>query len=88
MEQCGVLPVYRLILELTGIVENHPRQDWASAFIDLLLNMKKVKDKTIEAEKECLSNYYYRKFDKRYGDLIKQTRERTPLPVITEKKHD
>ena len=27
-----------------GIDENHPEQKWASAFIDLLLEMKKVKD--------------------------------------------
>ena len=34
-----------LLRELTGIDENHPEQKWASAFIDLLLEMKKVKDK-------------------------------------------
>ncbi|MFQ6823360.1 MAG: DUF6444 domain-containing protein [Agathobacter sp.] len=33
-----------LLRELTGIDENHPEQKWASAFIDLLLEMKKVKD--------------------------------------------
>ena len=42
MEQCGVLP------EFKGIDENHPEQKWASAFIDLLLEMKKVKDKAVE----------------------------------------
>ena len=31
-----------LLRELTGIVENHPEQKWASAFIDLFLEMKKV----------------------------------------------
>ena len=30
-----------------GIDENHPEQKWASAFIDLLLEMKKVKDKAV-----------------------------------------
>ena len=34
-----------LLRELTGIDENHPEQKWASAFIDLLLEMKKVKTK-------------------------------------------
>lgn len=75
-----------LTRELIGIVENHPEQKWASAFIDLLIEMKKVKDKAIEAEKESLSYYHYHKFDKRYDELIKQGREENPLPVTTEKK--
>lgn len=45
MEQCGVLRLFH------GIAENHPGQKWAPAFIDLLLEMKKVKDKAIEAGK-------------------------------------
>ena len=75
-----------LLRELTGIVENHPEQKWASAFIDLLTEMKKVKDKAVEAGKETLSYYHYHKFDKRYDELIKQAREENPLPVATEKK--
>ena len=75
-----------LLRELTGIVENHPEQKWASAFIDLLTEMKKVKDKAVEAGKETLSYYHYHKFDKRYDELIKQAREENPLPVTTEKK--
>lgn len=75
-----------LIRELTGIAENHPEQKWASAFIDLLLEMKKVKDKAIEAGKESLSYCHHHKFDKRYDELIKQGREGNPLPVTTVKK--
>ena len=75
-----------LLRELTGIAENHPEQKWAVAFIDLLLEMKKVKDKAVEAGKESLSYYHYHKFDKRYNELIKQAREENPLPVVTEKK--
>ena len=75
-----------LVRELTGIVENHPEQEWASAFIDLLLDMKKVKDKAIEAGKEALSYYHYHKYDKQYKKLIKQAREENPLPITTEKK--
>lgn len=37
-----------LLRGLTGIDENHPEQKWASAVIDLLLEMKKVKDKAVE----------------------------------------
>lgn len=75
-----------LLRELTGIAENHPEQKWASAFIDLLTEMKKAKDKAVEAGKETLSYYHYHKFDKRYDELIKQAREENPLPVTTEKK--
>lgn len=60
-----------LLRELTGIAENHPEQKWASAFIGLLIKMKKVKDKAVEAGKETLSYYHYHKFDKRYDELIK-----------------
>ena len=44
-----------LLRELTGIDENHPEQKWASAFIDLLLEMKK-KGKIL-ALVERLANY-------------------------------
>lgn len=37
-----------LLRELAGIVENHPEQKWASAFIGLLLDMKKANDKAAE----------------------------------------
>ncbi|HBA69925.1 MAG TPA: IS66 family transposase, partial [Lachnospiraceae bacterium] len=75
-----------LLRELTGISENHSEQNWASAFIDLLLQMKKAKEKAEEAGKETLSRYYYRKFDKKYEELIKLARQENPLPEITEKK--
>lgn len=75
-----------LLRELTGIAENHSEQKWASAFIDLLTEMKKVKDKAVEGGKETLSYYHYHKFDKRYDELIKQARKENPLPVTTEKK--
>ena len=75
-----------LLRELTGIDENHPEQKWASAFIDLLLEMKKVKDKTVEKGKDSLSYYHYHKFDKKYDELIEQARKENPLPETTEKK--
>ena len=75
-----------LLRELTGLTENYPKQKWAAAFIDLLLAMKKVKDKAVEAGKESLSYYHYHKFDKQYDKLIKQAREENPLPVSMEKK--
>lgn len=75
-----------LLRKLAGIVENHPKQKWASAFIGLLLVMKKVKDNDIEMGKESLSYYHYHKFDKRYKELIKQGREENSLPITTKKK--
>ena len=75
-----------LLRELTGIDENHPEQKWASAFIDLLLEMKKVKDKAVEKGKDFLSYYHYHKFDKKYDELIEQARKENPLPETAEKK--
>ena len=75
-----------LLRELMGIDENHPEQKWASAFIDLLLEMKKVKDKAVEKGKDFLSYYHYHKFDKKYDELIGQARKENPLPETTEKK--
>ena len=54
-------------------------------FIGLLLEMKTVKDKAIEKEKESLSYYHYHKFDKQYDKLIEQARKENPLPETTEK---
>jgi transposase len=68
-----------LLRERTGICENHPEQTWASKFIDLLLEMKKVKDKAAETEKESLSYYHLHKFDKKYEELIKLERKENPL---------
>lgn len=75
-----------LLRELTGIAENHSDQKWASAFIDLLLEMKNVKDKAVENGKDSLSYYHYHKFDKKYDELIGQARKENPLPETTEKK--
>lgn len=75
-----------LLRELTGISENHPEQKWASAFTDLLLEMKKAKDKAAEKGRDSLSYYYHHKFDRKYDELIKQARNENPLPETTEKK--
>lgn len=77
-----------LFRELTGLDENHPEQKWASAFIDLLLEMKKAKDKAVEQGKDTLSYYHYHKFDKKYDKLIEQARKENPLPETTVKNVD
>lgn len=75
-----------LIRELTGIADNHPEQTWATEFINLLLEMKKAKEKAVAKQKDCLSYYYYHKFDKRYQELLEQARESNPLPESATKK--
>lgn len=64
---------------------NHPNQKWTPEFIELLPEMKKVKDKAVEKGKESMSYYYYHKFDKKYDELIEQARKENPLPETTEK---
>ncbi len=75
-----------LLRELTGISENHPGQKWASGFINLLLEMKKVKEKTVEKGKDFLSYYHCHKFDKKYDELLELARKENPLPETAKKK--
>ena len=74
-----------LLRELIGIGENYPGQKWTSAFINLLLEIKKIKDKAIEKGKDSLSYYHYHKFDKKYDELLEPARKENPLPETTEK---
>ena len=69
-----------LLRELNGVIENHPEQTWAPKFRKLLLDMKKVRDKALRADKTEVSYYYHHKFDKEYDDIIKTAYEENPLP--------
>jgi transposase len=53
-----------LLRELNGIIENHPEQTWALQFKELLLAMKKVRDKALSKGKDEISYYHLHKFDK------------------------
>ena len=75
-----------LLRELNGIEENHPEQTWAKKFKELLLAMKRVKDKALDSEKEEVSYYHLHKFDKEYDKLIKLAYEENPMPEVTAKK--
>lgn len=75
-----------LLRELTGISENHPGQRWASGFINLLLEMKKVKEKAVGKGKDSLSYYHCHKFDKKYDELLELARKENPLPETAKKK--
>ncbi len=60
-----------LLRELTGVVENHPKQLWAKCFIHLLMDMKASKERRQRKGYDNLSAYASRRFDKTY-DLIIQ----------------
>lgn len=75
-----------LLRELNGIMENYPEQKWAPQFKELLLAMKKVRDKALVSGKNELSYYHLHKFDKEYDEIIKTAYEENPLPEETTKK--
>lgn len=74
-----------LLREMTGIDKNHPEQNWAPASISFLLETKKVKDKSVEKDRDSLSYYQYHRFDKKYDELIEQPRKQNPFPEHGEK---
>lgn len=59
---------------------------YCAHFIDLLIEMNRVKEKDVSAGKETLSYYHYHKFDKLYDRLIIQAREENSVIEINEKK--
>ena len=75
-----------LLRELNGVEENHPEQTWATRFKELLLAMKKVKDKAMADGKDKISRYHLRKFDRQYDEIIKTAYGENPLPETTAKK--
>ena len=75
-----------LLRELNGVIENHTEQTWAARFKNLLLDMKKVRDKAVSKEKDELSYYHLHKFDKEYDNIIKTAYEENPIPEKTLKK--
>lgn len=75
-----------LLRELKSVEENHPEQTWATKFKELLLAMKKVKEKALANEKEHVSYYYLHKFEKQYDEILKTAYEENPLPKDSAKK--
>ena len=69
-----------LLRELTGIKENHPEQMWAQKMLNLLLDMKKQRDKAVFMSKDGLSYYYRHKFHQTYQSIIEEARELNPIP--------
>lgn len=75
-----------LLQELNGVIENHPEQTWAPKFKELLLSMKKVRDKALLDDKDEVSYYRRHMFDKEYNSIIKTAYEENPLPETPAKK--
>ena len=69
-----------LLRELTGIEENHPEYTWPGKFKDLLLEMKKARDRRAEKGDTGLSSYYQRKFSGMYDEAIATAYAETPVP--------
>lgn len=75
-----------LLRELNGVEENHPEQTWATRFKELLLAMKKVKDKALADGKDVVSYYHLHKFDKQYDEIIQTAYKENPIPESTAQK--
>ena len=69
-----------LLRELTGIEENHPAYTWAKSFKELLLNMKKARDKALRKGQTALSCYYQKKFSAAYDAIIETAYSEVPEP--------
>lgn len=69
-----------LLRELTGVEENHPDYTWPEKFKDLLLGMKKARDRKAENGGTGLSYYYQHKFSRIYDEIIETAYAETPVP--------
>ncbi|MBD9052097.1 MAG: hypothetical protein EGR23_00445 [Holdemanella biformis] len=69
-----------LLQELNGVMENHSQQTWAKSFRDLLLKMKKLKEKAIARDKSELSYYHLHNIEMQYDEIIQTALEENPLP--------
>ena len=72
-----------LLRELIGAEENNPSLTWPKEMIDLLLEMKRIRDKAFDQGKEGLSRYYLHKFSSTYDRIIETAYQETPEPSPT-----
>ncbi len=59
-----------LLRELNGIEENYPEYTWAAKFKDLLLRMKKAKDKAVQLGKTALSFSTIYRYENEYDGIL------------------
>ena len=69
-----------LLRELNGVSENHPDQKWASQFRELLIKMKRSKERAIGQGKEAFRESTLKKYSERYDEIIKLAYEENPAP--------
>jgi transposase len=69
-----------LLRELTAVVEN-TRQAWAQELIDLLLQMKSVKENLLLRNKQGPTAYFLKKFNLAYDKTLADALEHNPAPV-------
>ena len=69
-----------LLRELKAIEEFSPGHTWAGLCKNLLLEMKRVKDKAVSKGKNALSYYYLHKFDTEYDRIMQIADKECPAP--------
>ena len=69
-----------LLRELNGVLENDPKQKWASRLKELLIKMKRSKERAIIQGKEALSERTIKKYSDSYDEIIKLAYEENPAP--------
>jgi len=74
-----------LLRELEWVAENCGHE-WASKMIELLLEMKKVKEEYLDAEKFELSRYYVNKFARLYNEIIALGEKEAPHKAKSRKQ--
>ena len=69
-----------LLRELNGVLENNPEQKWASELKELLVKMKRTKDKAIKQEKDVLSKITLKKYSDCYDEILRLAYVENPIP--------
>ena len=72
-----------LLRELTWVEEFGDNPGWATRFKKILLDMKKAKERTRARDGDGISQYYSRKFDAEYDDIIREAEAVCPEPPET-----
>jgi transposase len=76
---CHGLCCTHVIRELTAVVEN-TQQQWAQKLMDLLLEMKNVKDKLIAQEQYEAPKQVWNEYSSKYDEILEETQILNPLP--------
>lgn len=75
-----------LLRELAGVEEFSPDHSWPKEFRELLIAMKKAREKAIRKGLQELSDYYMRKFNSMYDQILNTAEKECPLPPDVPKK--